>query len=93
MRRRKQGVLPLEEEHDIEANFFAIELLLEEDRFRREVGYLISSPMRQQDYRGAIDLLDDPIIPQLAKKFVVTEQLIILRLCMLGYFAPYVKGS
>lgn len=65
---------------------------MEENLFRRETDYLLRHPSRHQDYRGAIDLIDDPVVSQLAKKFLVTEQLVVIRLCMLGYFAPYARG-
>lgn len=92
MRRKIRPVLPREVEQDIEANYFAIELLMEENLFRRETDYLLRDPKRTDFYRGGIDLIDDPIVPQLARKFQVSDQLVILRLCMLGYFEPYVKG-
>lgn len=90
--RRRRKVVPLEVGQDTEANFFAIELIMEENMFRRETDYLLSHPSRHQDYRGTIDLIGDPVVSQLAKKFLVTEQLVVIRLCMLGYFEPYVKG-
>lgn len=93
MRRRRLNTRSIEEEHEIEANYFAIELLMEENLFRRETDYLLRSPLRHDDYKGAIDLIDDPVIAQLAKKFLVSEQLAVIRLCMLGYFAPYVRGK
>lgn len=93
MRRRRNDVsLEVEQEQDTEANFFAIELIMEEGRFRRETDYLLRHPGRHDDYRGIIDLIDDPVVSQLAVKFDVTEQMVVIRLCMLGYFAPYVKG-
>lgn len=76
-------------EQEIEANTFAIELILEESLFRREVTYELSHPSRQ--FVG-FDLLDDPLVAKLARKFVVSEQLLIIRLCQLGYFEPYVRG-
>lgn len=60
--------------------------------FCREVDHLLSSPERHPDFRGGIDLIDDPVVPILADKFRVSQQLVVIRLCMLGYFAPYVKG-
>jgi hypothetical protein len=65
---------------------------MDETRFRREVEHLVSSPERHQDSRGGIDLIDDPVVPILADTFRVSQQLVVIRLCMLGYFAPYVKG-
>lgn len=89
---RRRNVATLEQEQDTEANYFAIELIMEENLFRRETDYLLRSPLRHDNYRGAIDLIDDPVVGQLAKKFLVSEQMVVIRLCMLGYFAPYVKG-
>jgi len=85
--------ITLEQEREIEANLFAIELILAEHLFKREVDYALSDPKRVPEMRGCLDLLDDPAVAILAKKFVVTEQLIVIRLCMLGYFQPYVKGG
>lgn len=76
-------------EREIEANSFAIELILEEALFRREVAYELAHPSREI---VGFDLLDDPLVAKLAKKFVVTEQLLVIRLCQLGYFEPYVRG-
>lgn len=76
-------------EREIEANSFAIELILEEGMFRREVDCELAHPSREG---AGFDFLDDPLIAKLAKKFVVSEQLLIIRLCMLGYFEPYVRG-
>lgn len=90
--RRKANLLSIEQEREIEASLFAIELLMDENLFRRETDYLLRSPQRHRDYQGGIDLIDDPVVPQLAGKFQVSRQLVVLRLCMLGYFEPFVKG-
>lgn len=80
------------QEQEVEANLFAICLLLEEGLLRQAVTHCLTAPDRPDTLRGSIDLLDDPMIPLLADRFRVSQQLVILRLCMLGYFAPYVKG-
>lgn len=88
----RRGAVSLEVEREIEANFFAIGLIMEEGLFRDAVTHLLTALDRPQELRGFVDLLDDPAVSKLARLFVVSEQMVVIRLCMLGYFEPYVKG-
>lgn len=73
-----------ERQQDAEANMFAMCLLMDEDDVRRELTHLLTTPDR--DISDGLDLVDDPAIEQLAKRFGVSEQMITIRLCQLGYF-------
>lgn len=65
---------PNEIEQEIEANEFAMCLLMPENFLRRDIG------------DAPLDLIDDKRIKELAKRYQVSPQLMTLRLCKLGYF-------
>lgn len=67
----------LERIQNLEANYFAICLLLDEEMVRREVRRIAPD---------GFDIEDDPAIGLLAKRFGVSVQLMTIRLCMLDYF-------
>ncbi|MDE2039848.1 MAG: ImmA/IrrE family metallo-endopeptidase [Elusimicrobia bacterium] len=70
-----------EEPDEIEANFFAAELLMPE-KFLKE------------DLTGkAFDLLDDDLIEELAKKYMVSQQAFTYRLVNLGYLEPVLERA
>lgn len=79
MVRRKQTrrQISQEQEREIEANYFAMCLLLPEDLVRAEVERLAPQ---------GFDIDDDPAIVEMTKLFRVSLQLMVIRLCQLGYF-------
>lgn len=64
-------------ERDREANLFAFELLMPKEMVIREA--LLLRPY-------GFDLVDDQAVEVLSNKFVVSEQMMIIRLCQLGFF-------
>lgn len=67
------------DEEEVEANRFAAELLMPESFLREDLEGLES-----------IDLLDDECVSDLAKKYEVSKQALLIRLATLGYIAPAV---
>lgn len=72
-----------EYEMEIEANLFAMHLMMPEDFVRDEVRWV--APY-------GFDLVEDPAVKILARKFNVSEQLMLLRLVQLGYFNDILRG-
>jgi Zn-dependent peptidase ImmA (M78 family) len=64
----------MSDEQEREANIFAMCLLMPEDFIRRDM-----------DGVKEIDLIEDKRIKALAKRYGVTEQMMVMRLCELGY--------
>lgn len=77
-------VVDLAYERDLEASLFAMNLMMPEEFVRREVPWFAAN---------GFDIVDDPAIKKLAEKFVVTEQLMLLRLVQLGYFADIMSAQ
>lgn len=72
---------PVYFDEEEEANYFAMCLLIPEDLLRADIA---------RSGKLAFDLVDEPLIGQLANRYQVTPQLMLLRLIDLGYFK--VKG-
>ena len=70
MKSRKRK-LTHEEEQEVEANIFAMELLMPEEMVRREI-------------KGPLDVETEPEIKRLAKLFQVSQQVMTIRLTQLG---------
>lgn len=66
-----------ERSQEAEANLFAINLLLDADMVRDAAAHYAPD---------GFDIENDPVIAVMAKKFMVSTQLMIIRLCQLGYF-------
>lgn len=81
---RVRRVVDLAYERDLEANLFAMNLIMPEEHVRREVTWFAAN---------GFDIVDDPAIKGLAKKFVVSEQMMLLRLVQLGYFADIMSAQ
>lgn len=62
---------------EAEANYFAMCLLMPEELVNE---YIAKAGIQ------AFDLVDDPHIEAMAKAFGVSLQLMVIRLCTLGYF-------
>jgi Zn-dependent peptidase ImmA (M78 family) len=62
------------DEHEVEANFFAAELLMPSAFIARDMA----------DYEGR-DLVEDKVVEKLAKKYKVSEQALVIRLTNLGF--------
>lgn len=67
--RKRRGNLDLSEVEELEANVFAMELLMPEEFLRRDLTEL-----------GSIDVCDDANIRKLAKRYEVSEQLMTFRI-------------
>jgi len=62
------------DEHEVQANFFAAELLMPSEFIARDMS----------DYKGR-DLVEDTVVEKLAKKYKVSEQALVIRLTNLGF--------
>lgn len=62
---------------DREANLFAFNLLMPEQMVRESVRQLCPY---------GLDLVEEPAVKILADKYRVSEQMMVIRLCQLGYF-------
>lgn len=69
-------------ERDLEADLFAMFLMMPEEMVREAVKW---------EAPAGFDLVEEPAIKKLANKFRVTEQLMILRLVQLGFFEEILK--